>query len=389
MFFNKKVLPLVLSGFGLVLSLPVLAHEDLRLNQALAADIRTTAQPYQKSSLLAQLSNLYQTLGETQLAAQLLQESKVLAKAIQQPYVQQYVMGHTANEIASNGDFDLAMQVLNQVSDTEIWVKTAWKLANKAAKANQPELTRQLLAECDRRAHSVDDLELRAELLSGTGASYRFLNPLDGVGMVYEAYGIAQTLTDPYERALHFNEAGAHFMDIKHKDKALAVFDQVWDLIDQIKSPLQQAQALAMLGGEQAEKGQRERAAKALQRAVVIAEQLPDSEATFAVRSEIARNWGQSYQFKDGIKMAERIADPYHQAEGFIRIAKNMYRQKQQAEALALLKRTEKLANRISDPYLQATVLRKLASEYEMAQDTAKVKELLAQALKVTRRITS
>lgn len=363
------------------------AHTDHRLEQALQQDPQHTGQPFQRASVLAQLANLYNEVGDTAKYTQLLSTAKSLQPGIRDGYVQQYLKGHTANEIASAGDFSTALQVLNSIEDTEVWVKTAWKLAGKLAKAGQPEQTRQLLQQCITKAHAVTDLELRAELISGTGASFRYLEPEQGVALVYEAFGIAQSFSNPYERALHFNESGAHLMDVKHKQRALAVFDEVLELLPQINDPLQQAQVLAMLGGEQAEKGERVRAAAALDLAWAVAAKLPANEQSFAVQSEIARNYGQSYQYDKGIKVAEQINHPYHAAEGYIRIAKNMYRQKA-GDAVALLQRAEKLVAEMTDPYQQAIVLRKVASEYLTMKDEPKVRQLLAQALQSSNQLS-
>lgn len=357
------------------------AHEDLKLEAALAADPVETGRRYQKAALLSQLANLYLEVGDKEKAQRLITESKETEQGIRDAYVRQYVAGHTANEVGSGGDFDRALRMLNSIDDTEIWVKTAWKLAAKMAKAGQKEGTRRLLRECEDRAHRVKDLLLRSELLSGTGAGYRYLDKAEGVALVYEAYGIAQSLSDPYDRAIMFNEAGAHLMDIGHKVRALAVFDEVARLVGEIGDPLKQAKALAMLGGEQAEKGERDRAAQALEQGIKIAETLPPGEEAFAVQSEIARNFGQSHRFERGIAVAEKISDPYHRAEGFIRIAKNMHRMKQEQEAKALLERTVALSKEIKDPYLQAIVLRKLASEYLHFKENDRALGLLDRAM--------
>ena len=365
---------------GVLSASNVLAHADHRLEQALQQDPIKTGQVFQQASVLAQLANLYKEIGDEANYQQLLQKSKALQPMVADGYVKQYLKGHTANEIASTGDFPMALQVLNSIEDTEVWVKIAWKLAAKLAKADQPEQTRQLLQQCIKKAHAVPELELRSELLSGTGASFRYLEPEQGIALVYEAFGIAQSLADPYERALHFNETGAHLMDIKHRTRALAVFDEVLLMLPQITDKLQQAQVLAMLGGEQAEKGERVRAVQALDQAWAIAKRLPDNDASYAVQSEIARNYGQSYQYDKGIAAAELIKHPYYAAEGYIRIAKNMYRQKA-GDATVLLQRAEQLVANMSDPYQQAIVLRKIASEYLTMKDEAKVRQLLAQAL--------
>ncbi|MDR7121401.1 hypothetical protein [Rheinheimera soli] len=371
---------------GLLSATTVQAHTDHRLERALQQDPVKTGQVFQQASVLAQLANLYKEVGDEANYKLLLKKSEALQPTVADSYVQQYLKGHTANEIASSGDFTQALAVLDSISDTEVWIKTAWKISAKLAKADKQDQTRQLLEQCIKKAHAVPELELRSELISGTGASFRYLEPEQGVALVYEAFGIAQSLTDPYERALHFNETGAHLMDIKHKARALAVFDEVLTIVPQIEDKLQKTQVLVMLGGEQAEKGERVRAAQALDQAWEIAASLPASEESYAVQSEIARNYGQSYQYDKGIRVAEQIKDPYHAAEGYIRIAKNMYKQKA-GDATALLQKAELLVAAIQDPYQQAVVLRKVASEYMTMKDEAKVRHLLAQALQSSNKL--
>lgn len=360
---------------------PVNAHEDLRLKAALVKSPATVGQYYQKAQLYAQLGNLWKELDDKTLGAELFERSQQASASVEDPYVQAVLAGHLANEIASTGDFARAQQVLDTVTDEEVWVKTAWKLVGKMAKAKQTAIATELLERTEKIAQRIEDHELRAELLSGTGAAYRYIDPRRGENLVYEAFGIAQMLPDPYDRAIMLNEAGAHLMDIGHRELAIEVFDRVDRLVEEIDDPLKQAKALAMLGGEQAEKNLRDRAALALERARRIAKGLDEGEDKFEVMSEIARNFGQSYRFETGIATADEIADPYHRAEGYIRIAKNMYRVGDKKLALELLARTEAMSADIQDPYRRAVVLRKLASEQITAGAHEHARSLLQQAL--------
>jgi len=360
---------------------PANAHEDLRLKAALASNPDTIARHYEEAQVFAQLGNLWKSLDDIELGSDLFARSQAAASAVTDPYVHALLVGHLANEIASVENFPRAMEILERIEDKEVWVKTAWKLVAKLARAKQLDEAAALLRRTEAIAQRVEDHELRAELLSGTGASYRYIDKKQGENLVYEAFGIAQMLPDPYDRAIMFNEVGAHLMDIGHRELAIDVFDRVDRLIDSIDDPLKQAKALVMLGGEQAEKGERERAAGALEKARKIAEALPDGEDKFDVLSEIARNFGQSHRFAEGIATADGIGDAYHRAEGYIRIAKNMYRVGDKQQALDLLARTEALVPDIRDGYQRAIVLRKLASESITvgAHDHARV--LLGQAL--------
>lgn len=356
------------------------AHEDHRLNAVLADGPGALVQQYQHAQVYAQLGNLWKYLDDAERGAELFERSRKSAEAVEHPYVRDVLTGHLANEIASAGDFDRALQVLDAVGEREVWVKTAWKLVGKLSKAGQKDRAAALLKRAEQASHAEEDHELRAELISGTGASYRYIDSKQGENLVYESFGIAQMLVDPYDRAIMLNEVGAHMMDIGHRELAVDIFDRVDRLVESIKDPLQQAQALAMLGGEQAEKNERERAYQALVKARRIAQTLPEGEAKHAVMSEIARNFGQSHRFDAGIETADSIPDSYHRAEGYIRIAKNMYRVADKKQALALLEQTEALVPRIADGYQRAIVLRKLASEHITvgARDHARV--LLRQA---------
>ncbi len=360
---------------------PAHAHEDLRLKAALAENPDTVARQYEDAQVYAQLGNLWKMLDDAALGAKLFERSSAAASAVDDPYVQAVLTGHLANEIGSASDFPRALKVLDSIEDEEVWVKTAWKLVAKLAKAKHADEAAALLKRTEAIAQQIEDHELRAELLSGTGAAYRYVDRKQGENLVYEAFGIAQMLPDPYDRAIMFNEVGAHLMDIGHRELAIDVFDRVARLVDTLDDPLQQAKALAMLGGEQAEKNERDRAAVALEKGRRIAETLPDGEDKFHVLSEIARNFGQSHRFDTGIATADGISDPYHRAEGYIRIAKNMYRVGDKQQAMELLARTEALVPTIEDPYRRAIVLRKLASEQITAGAYDHARALVGQAL--------
>lgn len=353
-----------------------MSHEDDRLNSALKKDDASRRQ-FELAMLSAQLAGAHAKLGDTENAAKLAEVTSRARSAISDSYVMQSVAGDTANEISSR-DFEQARKLHDGIKETELWVKTAWKLARRSKK----EVANELLSECERRARTVEDLELRAELISGTGANFKNVDPARASALVYESYGLAQVLKEPYDSAIMLNEVGAHLMDIGDKDRAIAVFDMVGVLVDKIKDPLEQAKALAMLGGEQAEKGLRDRAAAALERGVKAASAIPDGEEKWAVTSEIARNLGQSYKFERGIEVAEKIPDLYHQQEGFIRVAKNMSRHEKKAESIQLLARVAKNAEKIESPYFKGVVLRKVISEYVELKMNDEAKALLEPARK-------
>jgi len=362
------------------LQAPALAHEDHRLQAWLASQPAAVTTHFEQAQVWAQLGNLWQALGDGPRAEVFFVRSRDAASRLNDAYVRDVQNGHLANELASGQQFDAAMRTLDRVQDTDVWVKTAWKLIGKLSKAGQPARAAELLQRTEARTRTATDPLQRAELLSGTGAAYRHVDKPRGENLVYESYGMAQMMADPYERGIMLNEAGAHLVDIGHRDRAIAVFDDVARLAPQIKSPLQQAQVLAMLGGEQAEKNLRDRAVTALDQGRAAALKVPEGEARWAVLSEIARNYGQSHRFEPGIAVAEGIADPYHRVEGFIRIAKNMHRTGRQDDAQRLLARSERDATAIRSPYLRATVLRKLASERIEAKQPEQARALLQQA---------
>ncbi|WP_051541109.1 hypothetical protein [Caldalkalibacillus mannanilyticus] len=88
-----------------------------------------------------------------------------------------------------------------------------------------------------------------------------------------------------------------------------------------------------------------------------------ESEEKFAVTSEIARNFGQSFKYERGIEVANTILDPFHQVEGYIRVVKNLIKNKQHDKALELLEKSEAIALEIKESYKRAIVIRKIISE--------------------------
>ncbi|MGC3971411.1 MAG: hypothetical protein QM775_29950 [Pirellulales bacterium] len=368
-----------LAGFALLFPLtsPLSAHEDQRLNAALEGDAQVRRQ-YHVATLSAQLANQFAGIKEQAIADELLKQSQQACDGITNDYVKQAITGDNANELSSN-DIEGALKMLNSISDDEVWVKTVWKLARRLEKQDRAK-TLELFQECIRRSRGVTDAELRAELISGTGANLGKIDRAAGTPLVHESHELAKQITDPFERCIMLNEVGAHLMDVGDRDGAIAVFDEVDRIVDTIADPLQQAKVLVMLGGEQAEKDLKDRAAAALEKCVVVAAKIPDGEPRNAVLSETARNFGQAFRFERGIEVAKSIADPYHRAEGYIRIAKNYSRNKQPDVAVALLQETATLVDGIEDPYNRGLVLRKLASELRDLKQAEQVCALLDKA---------
>jgi len=370
-------------ALSLALALPPLtahAHEDMRLQAWLNTHPATVTSDFEHAQVYAQLGNLWKELGNAPKSSDLFARSDSAAKRVQDDYIRDVLTAHLANELSSSGQFDAALQELDKVQDSDVWVKGAWKLIGKLSKSKQNEQAAELLARTEARTRTVEEPLLRAELLSGTGAAYRYVAQAKGENLVYESYGMAQMLPDLYERGIMLNEAGAHLVDIGHTEQALAVFEAVDRLVPQIENPLHQAKVLAMLGGEMAEKNLRDRAVGALDKGRDVALRLPEGEERNAVLSEISRNYGQTHRFEPGIALAEEITDPYHRIEGFIRNAKNMARTGQQEAAYKLLERSEQEVDLVKSPYLRAIVLRKLASERIEARQLEQAKTLLSRA---------
>lgn len=358
-----------------------LAHADPQLEQALGSDPRASVTAYQRTLLLAQLANQYRQIGQATTGDGLFARAERNAAHIAPGYLRDHAAGHLANEYASTGDFERAGRTLDGIADPGARAHATWKVAVKLARAGHKEAAGRLLTGIEARVRPLGDLPKKAELLTGTGAAYKALDPAQGAALVFEAYGIAQTLPDAAARATMLNELGANFVDIGRRDVALRVFAEADTVAAGIADPLQRAQAYAMHGGELAEKGERPRAVPALEKAVAAALLAPDDRERAEVLSEIARNFGQSHAFARGLEIAARIADPYHRAEAWIRIAKNQQRTGEAAAARALLERTGELAATVADAFERATVLRKLASEWIVLKETARAAALLDAAL--------
>jgi len=363
-------------------SLTATAHRDERFEQALASADPMTKMEYQRFDLLGQLGHKLVIIGREEQGRQLITEALSGAGMLEHPLLRDQALHHLANEVASTGAFDQALALREEIPELELRTKLGWKLVNKLGKAGRTDEAQALLDEMlVEILHVEEDLELRAELLAGTGANHRFTDHVKGVPLVYEAYGLAQSIPSPYKRGLFFNEIGANLMDIKHRDRAVRVFERSRGLLEQIESPLELARFLAMLGGEQAEKGKRDAAARDLELGVKAAQDIPAGEDRNDVLSELARNFGQSYRFKRGIEVADSIPDPFYRAEGYIRIAKNMHRQGEGHAAIQLLEQTADISDRIESPFRRGIILRKLASEWINLKDYERAGQLLDQGL--------
>jgi tetratricopeptide (TPR) repeat protein len=341
---------------------------------------------WEAARLFAQLAHKADVIGGPALARALFDASAAHGRRVSDPDLQDDLRSHLANEYASVGEFEISLRELATIQDTSEKIKTAWKLANKLAKAGRKDDARLLLDESAESAYLVRDAAARAELLSGTGANYRHVDAATGVSLVYESFGIIQMLDDAYSRGILLNEAGAHFIDVKHPLAAKRAFALVEQALDEMRLPLEKARVLAMMGGEKAEKGDRLAAPDALEQALHWAQMVEEGELKHDVISEIARNFGQSFQFDRGVEVAASIPNPYHSAEGYIRIAKNLIKQKtpeHEVWASQLLRLSKELVDRIEIPYRKVVVLRKLATEYSSLKDRDRAADMLRSALAV------
>ena len=383
----KKTLLNIILGSALTLSFAAVpttasAHRDENFEQTLKAASEPVRMAYENAHLKGQLGHKLVIVGQTQEGELMLDEALAEARMLEHELLRNQVLHHIANEVASTDDFERALSLREEITDLELRTKLGWKLVNKLGKAGEGDRAQALLDEMVVQILAVEgDLELRAELLAGTGSNYRFTDPAGGVALVYEAYGLAQGISSAYERGLFFNEIGANMMDIKHSERAVRLFERSRNLLDDIQSPLERARFLAMLGGEQAEKGRRDDAARDLELGVAAALKVAEGEDRNDVLSEIARNFGQSYQFERGLEVADMIPDPYYRAEGYIRIAKNMHREGQKPQALQLLERSAELAESVDSFYLRGTLQRKLAAEWISLKDYQRASALLAKAI--------
>ncbi|OEF98130.1 tetratricopeptide repeat protein [Desulfuribacillus alkaliarsenatis] len=317
----------------------------------------------QKVKITAELANQYSKLGKQEKAARLFDKAVIETELLTDKKEQENMYAHLANEFASVDDFDKAIEYLEKITDQEVYVKTTWKLVNKSAKAGKMTLAEKLLAKAVEIANNIEDPYVKVELLTGSGASFRHIEYSRGVGLVNEAYELIATLDDSYNQAILYNEVGANLIDVKEKEKALESFNRAFSLTNNISSPIQIAQVLAMLGGELAEKGEREKAYEYLLKGVDVAATIEENEEKWAVLSEISRNFGQSFKYENGIETADIIKRPFYKVEGYIRVAKNMIKNKLHDEALQLLDKSKLITQEMVDPYEKAVVLRKIISE--------------------------
>ncbi len=292
------------------------------------------------------------------------------------------VFAYLANEYAAKGEFTKAIEMAKKIEVREKKVKTIWKVVNKLAKKGHIEEATTLLAIAKEEAQAETDLVLKAELLSGTGGTYRFVDKSIGVPLVQEAQNIIESLPNGFERAILLNESGAHFVDVDLKEEAEKVFELARKEVDFIETSIDKAKALAMLGGEKAEKGFREKAPADLVDALEFAKE-SDSVKKEAVMSEVARNFGQCRQFDMGIDAANEIHDLYQRSEGYLKIIKNLTKVDQENESRRLLKMVEEFTNLISNKEEKIIVLRKISSEYVALKDYEKAKVNIEKALEL------
>ncbi len=317
-----------------------------------------------KAKLFSQLANQYERINDIEQSEVWMARAQNEANATAAEEGSDEIKGHLANELASMNRFDDAICVMKEIESLEIACKTVWKLANKMGKSGEKERAQVLLDTIAGNIRLLDASAMKAELLTGTGANYRHVDASLGLPYVYEAYGIVQMISDLNDKAILLNEIGANLVDIGHMDQAKYVFVQASQTAELLEDPLAKARALAMLGGEMAEKGLRDEAPEVLERGLAAASLVSEGEEKWDVISEIARNFGQSYRFERGIEVSEMLESAYYRIEGFIRIAKNMARLKQIDQAVQLLERSEIEAATIVDTYRFGTISRKIASEY-------------------------
>ncbi|MBI2240648.1 MAG: hypothetical protein HYU59_07575 [Magnetospirillum gryphiswaldense] len=366
---------------ALMTSAPALAHSDRKLEQALAGADGVALKQYRQVSLYSQLANVYAWIGDHDKARDLLQSASQASAGLG-GYLRDDSLAALANEQASTGDFAGALARMAEIDDTDARVKLGLKLVSKLAKADRKAEAQALLDDIRAQVETVTEQHRRIELLTGTGAAYKALAPEQGRPLVTEALRLARaTAMDDHDRVVLFNEIGANLIDVGLRDQAIALFAEAGKLGATLGNPLERAQSFAMLGGERAEKGERDAAAEALEEGVKAALKVASAVNRDAVLSELARNFGQSRRFERGLEVAGLIADPAHRAEGHIRIAKNMARSNREAEARTLLGRTEILAGTIDAAHDRAVILRKLAAEWAGLKDNTKARTLLDRAL--------
>lgn len=363
------------------------AHANPQLEEAIKNSSKEQLSYFYQMEVYAQLANQYKMIGDEAKAKRFFDSSHHLMSKIKQPYLIDEAKAHFANELASANKFDDAIKILNDISNQQVRNHATWKVASKIAKEKNETLALTLLNNLEKESSLIKDLALKAELLTGIGSKYRYLDPNKGIALVYEAYGIAQTFSNPFEKAIMFNELGANLIDIQQKDKAMEVFKAAKEIGLGLKDVHEKADVFAMHGGELAEKNERTEARNSLRIALEAALEIKNKEKKDEVLSQIARNFGQSYAFEEGLKVCDIIENPYHKAEGYIRISKNMYKEKINVASQELLQKTFALIEKMDNHYEKATILRKLASEWYMHKNDSEVKKLLSQLEQVVVKI--
>lgn len=382
----SKLARIVVAGIVVALSAPssAMAHANPRLEEAIAAASAATLASYERSTLDAQIANVLHGLGDGGRATELIDSAAGMAGRMPPGLMRDDAHAAIANEAASTGRFDLANELAARIADGDTSIKLGWKLAAKLAKAGRKEEASALLAGIRSRIEDVADPLRRTELLTGTGAAYKAVDPAEGRDLVREALRIAKDA--PFSlpvRATLYNEIGANLMDVGQRREAMDTFVAAGALALAIGDARERAEVMAMLGGEMAEKGEREPAAFTLEQGVTAARELPLGEARDAVMSELARNFSQSRKFKRAMEVAGDIRSPYHRAEGLVRIAKNLARNGHEDDAKAILHSTTGTVGRIGSPYRQGVILRKLAAEWGALKDMSQARVLLDRALSI------
>lgn len=369
-------------SLALILSLALppnaTAHADPILEQTLHQSDARQAAAYHQTQLYTQIGNHYRMLGEASSDAGYFKKAEAAFQELSPGYLRDHAAGHMANEYASAGLFEQANQLLESISEPVLRTHASWKVIAKQGKAGNKAGAAKMLALLETEIRKVQEPALLAELLTGTGAAYKVVDPAHGAPLVFEAYGLSQIIADPSARAKMLNELGANFIDIGRRDMAMHAFAKAGEIGAQLADPLARAQVYAMQGGELAEKSERIAAIPVLEKALMAAKQVSDKHDRAEVLSEIARNYGQSYQFESGLQVIDLIDDPYYQAEGYLRIGKNLWKNQRGDEARRLFEHTNALLARISHPVQKATLQRKLVSEWINLKDFERARKALA-----------
>lgn len=377
--FKTALITTMLTISYAIFSTNAYAHANSALEEAIKNSTKEQVSYFRQMEVYAQLANHYKMIGNIEKSKVFFDKSIKSIDNIQEPYLKDEAQALFANELATAKEFAKSIEILNQINDQRVRTHATWKVSSKIAKEKNEKLAIELLEKLENEISLIKDLSLKAELLTGTGAKYRYIEPNKGIALVYEAYGIAQTFSNPFEKALMYNELGANLIDIGQKEKAMKLFKESKEIGLALKNIHQKADVFAMHGGELAEKGERNEAKNSLKIALQSAIQITSKENKDEVLSEIARNFGQSYAWEEGLKTCDMIESPYHKAEGYIRISKNMYKEKLNTKSQELLEHTFKLVDSIDNSYEKATILRKLAAEWYMHKNDNEVNKLLTQ----------